>query len=380
MSPRFWSFPGELALDQRLQPPRIMPMNISELLRRLALLGLPLAPLGCSDGQPVAGLRGLDGGNVDTAILPPPQGGPPTGPCPRSSDTIIDVHVDWQFSNGVSAAALVERCRSAGDCNPLCIELSSPGFAPKHIITCDRIPADAGAAMQTLGDAGDPVRIHLVYSYSDCTGRRPEGLVACAGGEAVGGWLARAACLEGASVPAFQRLIDELQGFQAPASLIRRAQRARRDEVRHHGIMSGLAQRLGGVVAAPMVPPFRARSLEEMAVENAVEGCVRETFGASVAAHQARRAAVPEIRQAMAGIARDEAQHALLAWDVDRWAWGRMDRAGRKQVRDRRRAAAAELLDETRTANESSAALGLPDPARLHHLAVTATRELWAMD
>jgi hypothetical protein len=357
-----------------------MPLNVSELLRRLALLGLPLAPLGCGDGLPLDGVRGFDGGKVDTMILPPPQGGPPTGPCPHVFDRIIDVHMDWQFPDGVAAAALVERCRSTGDCTPLCLELSALGFPPKQITTCDRVPNNAGPAMDTLGSAGDPVRIHLVYSYSDCTGRRPEGLVACAGGGAIGGWLARAACLEGASVPAFQRLIGELEGFHAPAGLLRRAQRARQDEVRHHRIMRALARRFGGVVAAPTMAPFRARSLEEMAAENAVEGCVRETFGASLAAHQSRRAALPEIRRAMAGIARDEAQHALLAWDIDRWAWGRMDRAGRKQVRDRRRNAADQLIAETRTASETSPALGLPAPAQLHDLAVTAQRELWAVD
>jgi hypothetical protein len=187
------------------------------------------------------------------------------------------------------------------------------------------------------------------------------------------------ACLEAASVPAFERLARELELFGAPPDLIGRARRARADEVRHQRIMGSLARRFGGEVAAPTMAPFRRRSLEEMASENAGEGCVRETFGAALAAHQGRRSSLPGLRQAMVGIARDEAEHAALAWEVDRWAWDLLDGAGRRRVRDRRRATAAELLTEVRASAEVSPALGLPAPAALQALAMTAHRELWAV-
>ena len=56
-----------------------------------------------------------------------------------------------------------------------------------------------------------------------------------------------------------------------------------------------------------------------IALENAVEGCVREGYAAIVAALQARRAPAPAFRTTMAAIADDEAAHAQLAWDVDAW-------------------------------------------------------------
>lgn len=59
--------------------------------------------------------------------------------------------------------------------------------------------------------------------------------------------------------------------------------------------------------------------LLRLALENAVEGCVREAYGAVVAAHQGARAADPEVRAAFARIAADEAEHAELSFDIDAW-------------------------------------------------------------
>ena len=89
--------------------------------------------------------------------------------------------------------------------------------------------------------------------------------------------------------------------------------------------MSALARRFGGAVDAPRVAARAVRSLEELAVENAAEGCARETFGALVATWQARAAGNPLVRGVMARIARDETRHADLAWAVDGWARGRLE-------------------------------------------------------
>ncbi len=80
----------------------------------------------------------------------------------------------------------------------------------------------------------------------------------------------------------------------------------------------------------------------DVALENVVEGCVRETFGAAVAAHQAVAASDPDVRELMAAIADDEAGHAVLAFRVRAWADGQLTRAGRHQV-----AAAARSAIET---------------------------------
>ncbi|NIS36796.1 MAG: ferritin-like domain-containing protein, partial [Actinobacteria bacterium] len=45
----------------------------------------------------------------------------------------------------------------------------------------------------------------------------------------------------------------------------------------------------------PVIEDAPVRTAYEIALENAVEGCVRETFGALVGAHQALRASDPSI-------------------------------------------------------------------------------------
>jgi hypothetical protein len=125
--------------------------------------------------------------------------------------------------------------------------------------------------------------------------------------------------LEALSVPAFQRLARELSSFGAPAALITRARRAARDEARHARLMGTLAREAGLAARTPTRTAARARSLFEVALENAVEGCVFETFGAAVTHFQACRAGHSRVRQVFSALAPDELAHATLAWDLDAW-------------------------------------------------------------
>ncbi|MEO8874282.1 MAG: ferritin-like domain-containing protein, partial [Polyangiaceae bacterium] len=89
------------------------------------------------------------------------------------------------------------------------------------------------------------------------------------------------AFLEAVSVHAFDRLEHELHAHGAQADLLLDARRARRDEERHTAMMTKLAARHGTYAQMPAAPkPTPIRSLVEIALENAVEGCVRETYGA----------------------------------------------------------------------------------------------------
>ena len=96
----------------------------------------------------------------------------------------------------------------------------------------------------------------------------------------MGSHFARAACLEAAAVDAFRWLRDELVA-QAPKRLVRAASRAIRDEMRHVRVTSALARRFGEEAITPPAPPPRVvRPLLRLALDNAVEGCVRETYSA----------------------------------------------------------------------------------------------------
>ena len=162
------------------------------------------------------------------------------------------------------------------------------------------------------------------------------------------------AAAEAASVPAFRALAAALAHHGAPAELVRRASESAEDEVRHTRLALRLAGR-GAVrvhVGAATLP-----SLEELAIANAKEGCVREAYGALEAAHQAMHAGDPEARAVFASIARDEAEHALLSQDIDAWLRGRVDPARVDAARD-------EALRELRagfTSRERAPGLGLPD-------------------
>jgi len=195
---------------------------------------------------------------------------------------------------------------------------------------------------------------------------------------AVAAHLAAAAHLEGASVFAFQALERELVAHRAPAPLVRRAKSAQRDEKRHHSAISRLAISFGASVPAVEVEPTEIRTLAEMAIENAVEGCVRETYGAAVAALQGESAGNLSIRRAMRAIAVDEAEHASLAWAVDAWARPRLAAGERAQVKAAREQARAQLITTARepVPPELSTTLGLPTPAAAEHLIGTLSL-LW---
>ncbi len=205
--------------------------------------------------------------------------------------------------------------------------------------------------------------------YTLASGRRPEGLAvreARRGEGPVAAYFARLAHLEAASVDAFEILRSELGAHGAPGSLRRAAGRAARDEVRHARVMGSFARRAGARIQRPRVRrPAGPRPLLDVALENAREGCVRETYGALVALWQAEHADDARVRAAFATIAREEVRHAALSWRVAAWAEERLSPQEREVVRAERARTAAELAFELRRdPPEALAPLGLP-PARV---------------
>lgn len=211
-----------------------------------------------------------------------------------------------------------------------------------------------------------------IGAYCKCVpgvGRAPAGLVLGAtppgSTNRVGAALAELAMLESASVPAFEVLAEELADLGAPPALVARARTAADEERDHARRMGALASAFGGLPVDFSLADRRARDVESIAVENMVEGCVRETFGALVGAVQARRAPDPRIRSAFAAIADDEARHAELSWDVASFLGRRLDAARRGRVAGAAGAALRALREEALAAphDDVAVALGLPTPA-----------------
>jgi hypothetical protein len=209
----------------------------------------------------------------------------------------------------------------------------------------------------TVFDAG-VARVECDAARGCVGGRRPAELVrANIDGAVVGRWLAEAAQLEAASVPAFEILARELTAHDAPAELIERALASADDERRHAHIMTSRARAHGATPGPVRVVVREPRELEAIARENAVEGLVREAYGARVAID--------------AAIAADEERHAALAADVHAWIRPRLPYAARLRVDEARDLARAQLVAECALEHPAALrdALGLPDATRAVELA-----------
>ncbi len=267
---------------------------------------------------------------------------------------------------------------------PFCVPLSASARdggtdgGPLFRTDCQAI-CQSGLVLscQLVSSRGQP----MVKCYHDCTGRRPSGLAAAAieEGSDLGVYFSRMAHLEAASVSAFRRLGRELARYGAPLSLRRATRRAARDEIRHARMARALAVRHGGSYVPPRIAKEQVRSLEAIAVENAVEGCVRETFGALTATWQATAALDPDVRRAMRTIARDETRHAALAWKVASWVEPRLDAQARRRVAEERRGAAAALTEdlEGKPSDGLVSAAGVPSDAAARAMAKAMQALLW---
>jgi hypothetical protein len=196
-----------------------------------------------------------------------------------------------------------------------------------------------GACLTSTTQCGATYTCIVVDCTIQCpSGRRPEGLAPAwtAAAEDAGAWIARMAHLEAASIPAFAHLACELAAHGAPERLIAGARRALVDEQRHAHMMGDLARAAGAPVPRVEVEPVAIRSLEEIAMENAVEGCVRESFGALLAAEHARQTRDPILAGVLRSVAVDEARHGELAWAVDAWVRPRLSPAARRRVEQAR--------------------------------------------
>lgn len=253
------------------------------------------------------------------------------------------------------------------------------GAAPKVPPVC---PEHAGTVKVRCLVAED----REVSTLGGCAvaGRRPHGLVAARVEEqtALAAYFARAAHLEAAAVVAFAELAQNLWQLGAPMELVARCHRAAREEVEHATLVGDLARRFGAAVPAVRreapAPSAAGRDRLALAVENMIEGVVRETYAAAVELHRARVVRDPEVRAALAVVARDEASHAQLSWDVARW----LDEALDAQQRAAVAAAATRAVRELRVelcepAPEVALVAGAPSSATALALFASLENDLW---
>ncbi|QDE67392.1 ferritin [Myxococcus xanthus] len=238
--------------------------------------------------------------------------------------------------------------------------------------------------VSSTGEVVEEERKVLERGTDNCSvGRRPEGLrsqgsVAC--GDVLGKHFAAVAHLEAASIQAFLLLREELAAHGADLALQDAALMSALEEVMHTEVSARLAGRHGATPQAPRVDAAAPRSLFAVALDNAVEGCVRETFGALVARHQSLHAQDAEVRTSMARIAEDETRHAELSWKIDAWAQARLSEGEREVLRLAKQRAAAALREEASVPVNPVlvSEAGLPPPEVAVAMVDTLAQELWA--
>ena len=167
-----------------------------------------------------------------------------------------------------------------------------------------------------------------------------------AAGALAAAWLVDARA-EHASVASFARFVLRLMALGAPVELVRDAQEAMADELRHAEQCFGLASRYAGELLAP--GPLRLdgaldgpSDLASVAVEVLREGAIGETLGAALAAAMLEGAVDADVRRVLRGVARDEASHAQAGWRFLAWA---VEQGG-DEVRAALREALPAALDE----------------------------------
>ncbi len=214
-----------------------------------------------------------------------------------------------------------------------------------------------------------------VISNGSCAGRLPDGIAAIGSvcGDAVARHLAHLAWLEGAAVVAFERLAVDLERHGAPTHLIERALAAAQDEIDHASRMGALAATYGIAVPAVEVAPHQDRSLFEVALENAVEGCVRETYGVVDALYRSRKAPSPEIRALFGRIAEDETRHSDLSFDIAAWARQHLSEADSLTIATAAQTAHNELMSQLQSERPGAVQLQLGAPSAVAAVAMANT-------
>ena len=181
-----------------------------------------------------------------------------------------------------------------------------------------------------------------------------------------GAWLSKATHSEATSVIAFLQLYQELGTHGAPQDLRMRCLQAAQEEKNHMEMLCTHARNERGIFPELKSISTPSRSLFEIAMENAIEGCVNETYAALQAHHQAIHAHEKSIRETFAQIAHDETKHAELAYHLHAWCMTQLTQDEIAQIHTAQKTAFARLIRylETQEDDTELIALGIPSAQR----------------
>lgn len=231
----------------------------------------------------------------------------------------------------------------------------------------------------------DYTAIHSPYTCPrPVPGRMPHGLQRtlneAVAGNVIGRYLADMAAMETAAITAFRYLSRELEAYGAPPDLIARARQAVTEETRHAEMAGLLSAAYETGVQAVQVDDFVLRPLYDIALDNAVEGCVNETFAAACGLWQGEHAQLDTFRRVIAHISDEETEHAALSWDIHAWVMPLLSAAEQAQIRAAQAAAVEHLVADFRQEGDPllQQAFGLPTRQQAARLFAQLKTSVWA--
>ena len=222
-------------------------------------------------------------------------------------------------------------------CSNLCTEQA--GVYYDYLCSCDYSGIDS--------DGNHPVTCE--YTVCAVEGRGHGDIVKlteATGHSELARYFVRAYHAEASSVAAFLQLRSELIHHNVPSGFQNRCLKAAEEEVHHARMMAKLAGEEDCDLPELSFGSFRQRSLFELTLDNAVEGCIFEAFSALKAQYQARHATDLRVLSAMKVIARDETEHAQLAWDLHHYLMERLTESERIDIRLAQKRALQQVLHQ----------------------------------
>lgn len=254
--------------------------------------------------------------------------------CGTSYKDTFDVTLsDEEFSEYLVDGELTEET-----CSDLCLTEVEDSWT-ENICACDYQGADEAGNHPVTCDFDSGVvdgRVHA--SIPKLNQSKGQSRLGC--------HFAKAYHAEASAVGAFLQLRKELAFHNAPQKLLDRCFLAAKEEIVHAQVMAKLAKKYKGELPRLDFGTFEPRSLIELAIDNAVEGCIFETFSALKVLQQFHNTDDLLFARTMKQIALDEISHAELAWDIHNYLMTKLSKEEQKIVRDIQQQAVTKLLKD----------------------------------
>lgn len=245
---------------------------------------------------------------------------------------------------------------SAEGCSNICIDQTErmDSIGVEEVLSCIDEPVDGSALVRCE---------MMVQPY--CEGRFHDGVPRPkqTKGNAIQQWFSRAAQSERSSVQSFVLLAQELRAHGAPQDLLHRLMKAAREEVHHARLMHQLCMQHRVQLPTMEGCVVPQRSLLDIAIENAVEGCVHERYAALQAHYQANHVRDRHLRMVFSRIAHEETEHTSMAEDLHLWLLSQLTQEEQEVVLQEKMNAQQALersLLQREDIEELTVSLGLP--------------------